>query len=128
MSTLTVTNIKKTGETASRDVSGVAAAWINFNGTGTIAIRSSMNVASLTDGGVGLYTMSYASSLANGDYSVGDFSANSGATLSQTYVVSDSWLAAGSYQFYTMYVNNLTGGGGNVDSSVVGVQIMGEMA
>ena len=32
MSTLTVTSIKKTGETASRDASGVAAAWINFNG------------------------------------------------------------------------------------------------
>ena len=35
MSTLKVTNIQATGETASRAVSGVAAAWVNFNGTGT---------------------------------------------------------------------------------------------
>ena len=32
MSTLKVTNIQATGETASRAVSGVAAAWVNFDG------------------------------------------------------------------------------------------------
>jgi len=128
MSTLTVTNIKKTGETASRDVSGVAAAWINFNGAGTVAIRDSMNVSGVVDGGTGLYTMSYASSLANGDYSVGDLTANLGATLSQSYVISASWLAVGSYQFYTMYASSFTGGGAVVDSSLVGVQIMGDLA
>ena len=53
MSTLTVTNIKATGETASRAVSGVAAAWVNFNGTGTIATRDSVNVSSLSDQGTG---------------------------------------------------------------------------
>lgn len=53
MSTLTVTNIKKTGETNSRLVSGVAAAWVNFNGTGTIATRDSVNVSSLSDQGTG---------------------------------------------------------------------------
>ena len=36
MSTLKVTNIQATGETASRAVSGVAAAWVNFNGTSTM--------------------------------------------------------------------------------------------
>ena len=55
MSTLKVTNIQATGETASRSVSGVAAAWVNFNGTGTIAIRDSVNVSSLTDENTGEY-------------------------------------------------------------------------
>ena len=69
MSTLTVTNIKATGETASRAVSGVAAAWVNFNGTGTISARDSLNVASLTDNGTGDYTISFSNSMGNTNYS-----------------------------------------------------------
>ena len=34
-----------------------ARAWVNFNGTGTVAIRASGNVSSITDGGVGVYTI-----------------------------------------------------------------------
>jgi hypothetical protein len=59
MSTLKITNIQATGETATRAVSGVAAAWVNFNGTGTIAIRDSVNVGSITDRGTGNYTVNY---------------------------------------------------------------------
>jgi hypothetical protein len=59
MSTLKVTNIQATGETASRAVSGVAAAWINFNGTGTIAVRDSVNISSISDDGTGLYGISF---------------------------------------------------------------------
>lgn len=36
-------------------VNGTARAWVNFNGQGTVAIRSSYNVSSVTDLGVGLY-------------------------------------------------------------------------
>jgi len=68
MSTLQVTNIKATGETASRAVSGVAAAWVNFNGTGTVAIRDSMNVSSLTDNGTGNVDVNLTNSFANDDY------------------------------------------------------------
>ena len=32
-------------------------AWVNFNGTGTVAIRASFNVSSITDNGVGNYTV-----------------------------------------------------------------------
>jgi len=69
MSTITVTNIKATGETASRAVSGVAAAWVNFNGTGTIAARDSQNVSSLTDNGTGDYTITVANTFDNTGYS-----------------------------------------------------------
>ena len=69
MSTLKVTNIQATGETATRAVSGVAAAWVNFNGTGTAAIRDSVNVASLTDNGTGDYTVNFNSSMSNNSYS-----------------------------------------------------------
>ena len=65
MSTLKVTNIQATGETATRAVSGVAAAWVNFNGTGTVAIRDSVNVSSITDGGTGVYAYNITNALGN---------------------------------------------------------------
>ena len=48
---------------------GSAKVWINFNGTGTIATRDSFNVTSITDGGTGLYTVTYTNSLGNVNYS-----------------------------------------------------------
>jgi hypothetical protein len=69
MSTIVISNIKATGETASRAVSGVAAAWINFNGTGTVAARDSVNVASLTDNGTANYTVNFSSSFSSANYS-----------------------------------------------------------
>lgn len=34
-------------------------AWVNFNGTGTVAIRASFNVSSITDNGTGNYTINF---------------------------------------------------------------------
>tara|TARA_R110002153_G_scaffold133209_1_gene282214 strand:- start:1082 stop:1456 length:375 start_codon:yes stop_codon:yes gene_type:complete len=80
MSTLKVTNIQATGETASRAVSGVAAAWVNFNGTGTIAVRDSQNVSGLVDNGTGDYTVNFSSNMGNANYAwsgFGDYTAGS---------------------------------------------------
>jgi len=71
MSTLTVTNIQATGETASRAVSGVATAWCSWNGTGTIAINDSENVSSITDEGTGVTTVTYSNAMANANYANG---------------------------------------------------------
>jgi len=46
-------------------VEGSAKAWVNFNGTGTIAILSSLNTASLTDRGTGEYTANYSSNMSD---------------------------------------------------------------
>jgi len=62
MSTLTVTNIKATGEAASRAVSGVAAAFERHNSSHTIA--QSMNVSSITDNGAGDTTVTYSNAFA----------------------------------------------------------------
>jgi hypothetical protein len=40
-------------------MSGAAKAWVNFNGTGTVAIRASFNVTSITDNGTGDYTVNF---------------------------------------------------------------------
>ncbi len=68
MSTIKVDSIQATGETASRGVSGVAAAWVNLNGTGTIAIRDSMNVSSLTDSSTGVYDSNFSSNMSDANY------------------------------------------------------------
>jgi hypothetical protein len=43
-------------------------AWVNFNGTGTVAIRASGNVSSITDNGTGLYTINFTTALPDADY------------------------------------------------------------
>ena len=43
-------------------------AWVNFNGTGTVAIRASGNVSSITDNGTGLYTINFATALSDENY------------------------------------------------------------
>ena len=47
-----------------------ARAWVNFNGTGTVAISASGNVTSITDGGVGIFTVNFTTSLPDANYSV----------------------------------------------------------
>ena len=43
-------------------------AWVNFNGTGTVAIRASGNVSSITDNGVGDYTVNFTTAMSDTDY------------------------------------------------------------
>jgi len=46
-----------------------ARAWVNFDGTGTVAIRESGNVSSITDGGTGLYTVNFTTAMPDANYS-----------------------------------------------------------
>jgi len=50
---------------------GSAKAWINFNGTGTVAIVDSFNIASITDNATGDYTNTLTSAMVNDDYLYG---------------------------------------------------------
>lgn len=45
-------------------------AWVNFNGTGTVAIRASGNVSSITDNGVGDYTVNFTTAMEDANYFV----------------------------------------------------------
>lgn len=45
-------------------------AWVNFNGTGTVAIRASGNVSSITDNGIGLYTVNFTTAMPDVNYAV----------------------------------------------------------
>lgn len=54
--------------TTDRIAQGVARAWVNFNGTGTVAIRASFNVSSITDNGVGDYTVNFTAAMPDTNY------------------------------------------------------------
>ena len=48
-------------------------AWVNFNGTGTVAIRASGNVSSITDNGTGDYTVNFTTAMPDADYAIMQF-------------------------------------------------------
>ena len=63
-----------------------AKAWVNFNGTGTVAIRDDFNVSSITDNGTGDYTVNFSSNLDSVNYSAiasasGQYSVNNGSQI-----------------------------------------------
>lgn len=69
-----------------------ARAWVNFNGTGTVAIRASGNVTSITDNGVGDYTVNFTTAMPDANYassvyfadSSGFYAFNVGSNFSKT--------------------------------------------
>ena len=81
MSTILVDNL--TGKTSAGSITvtseggaatqslqqGLAKAWVNFNGTGTVAINDSLNVASLTDNGTGNYSNNLTNSMSAANFS-----------------------------------------------------------
>jgi len=51
-------------------------AWVNFNGTGTVAIRASANVTSITDNATGNYQINFTNAMPDTNYAVGVFTSN----------------------------------------------------
>ena len=77
-------------------------AWVNFNGTGTVAIRASGNVSSITDNGVGDYTINFTTAMPDANYS------GSGITVQTGFVsfITGTHLA-GSIRITTANYNNV---------------------
>jgi hypothetical protein len=55
--------------TSGTEIGTLCRAWVNFNGTGTVAIRASYNVSSITDNGTGDYTVNFATAMVDANYS-----------------------------------------------------------
>tara|TARA_Y100000004_G_C8911586_1_gene411152 strand:- start:639 stop:1010 length:372 start_codon:yes stop_codon:yes gene_type:complete len=72
MSTLKVATIQDTSgnnsSTPEQVFQGRAKAWVNFNGTGTPAIRDSFNVSSITDNNQGDFSVNFTTAMANANY------------------------------------------------------------
>jgi hypothetical protein len=90
-------------------------AWINFNGTGTPAIRADYNVASITDNGVGDYTINFSNALADANYVVVGLQNSTNTT---TIAVTAQTTAG-----FTIEVSQ--SGVGPVDRSVVMLMVIG---
>jgi hypothetical protein len=92
-------------------------AWVNFNGTtNPPTIRASGNVSSITDNGVGDYTVNFTTAMPDADYSLGtSCDGNSGTSISPRNPTTTS-----------VQVRTATGGGGATltDYSTVSVQIV----
>jgi hypothetical protein len=77
MSTLSVATIKSQNtlppavqNSSGTEIGTFCRAWVNFNGTGTVAIRASFNVSSITDNGTGNYTVNFTTAMPDANYSV----------------------------------------------------------
>lgn len=90
-------------------------AWVNFNGTGTPAIRASGNVSSITDNGTGDYTANFTNAMPDANYAVvtnGSDLANSGRQSCPKAI------AAGSVRVTTTDTPGLT-----IDYTYVGISV-----
>jgi hypothetical protein len=58
------------GKIGTTEQGQLCKAWVNFDGTGTPAIRASFNVSSITDNGVGSYTINFTNALQDANYSM----------------------------------------------------------
>lgn len=58
-------------------------AWVNFNGTGTVAILAAGNVSSITDNGVGDYTVNFTTAMPDANYAMAGFARTPDDTVSQ---------------------------------------------
>ena len=78
-------------------------AWVNFNGTGTVAIRASGNVSSITDNGVGDYTVNFTTALPDANYSAVVTSCHNGTNSpTSLYLKSSADVLAGSVKLVSL--------------------------
>ena len=63
-------------------------AWVNFNGSGTVAIRASGNVSSITDNAAGSYTVNFTTAMPDTNYSVGGWCGGSNITVGRSANIS----------------------------------------
>ena len=82
MSTLQVTNIQATGESGSRAVSGVAAAWVHYNSS--MSAEDSFGISSIGDTAAGRADINFTSAFSNAHYTAVTGASN-GAASSTTY-------------------------------------------
>jgi hypothetical protein len=97
-----------------------AKAWVNFNGTGTVAIRASGNVSSITDNGTGDYTVNFTVAMADANYAVVAMGQEvAGPSLVVMYVSRTSPYATGSIRLQGINSSGLS----NTDTAFVNVAI-----
>ena len=103
-------------------------AWVNFNGTGTVSIRASGNVTSITDNGTGLYQINFTTAMPDANYAVtvsgaGERDGSGGNSVFNIRAPSTNFVGSSSLATSSVQVSQKTVGGGLADSDVVTVSI-----
>ncbi len=106
---------------------GAVRAWVNFNGTGTIAIRATYNVSSITDNGAGDYTINFGVALADTNYvwtgvSTG-YGLGGGALFGPTIYPTSTAFTTGSGSFTTSSLRILNKATNGADSDVICISV-----
>ena len=125
--TSTAGSIAVTGEgnsTTTNLQQGLAKSWVNFDGTGTIASRDSLNLSSLTDISTGNYTINVSNSFAAADYGISG--------------ISGTGASSGAYHYSTLFnsapttsafsVRNVDNSATQVDSAYICFDSHGDLA
>jgi len=102
-------------------IHGTAKAWVNFNGTGTVAIRDSFNVPSVTDNGTGDYTTNFTAPMPDANYSVVGM-VNRSAGLYNWLILHEEPATARSTSAVRVQANQ---SGTAVDTALVNVAVFG---
>ena len=83
--TLTATAFSGSGSGIT-GIPNTAQVWVNFNGSGTVAIRDDYNVTSITDHDTGLYTINFTNALVDNDYACGGMACDRNTSGGGAYV------------------------------------------
>jgi hypothetical protein len=93
-------------------------AWVNFNGTSTVAIRASGNVTSITDNGTGDYTINFTNALPDANYSI------VGTADTTSFINRSVAIWSGTNQTASLVrVGTLSTGGSGFDANYVSVAV-----
>ena len=126
MSTIIASNISDgtTSVASTYVVNGSAKAWVNFNGNGTVAIRGSMNVGSITDNGSGDYTANFTAAMSDANYAMTACAEVVNGSGTQINSVGTLRVSSGT-SYYTGSIRVVTNEGTTqrVDSGVVSLAI-----
>ena len=115
----TSTYVADGGSATQNLVQGLAKAWMDLNGVGTIAVNDSLNIASVTDSGTGRYDPFFTNSMNTANYSSA-LGTNGGHILTENHAVHETgkfYLSCGNTTF-----------GSFADHEGVHVQINGDLA
>lgn len=85
-------------------------AWVNFNGTGTVAIRASGNASSITDNGVGDYTVNFTTAMPDVSYGMSGSNTYGTSYIAPGTAGNDIMLGAKTISSQRIYVGGASGG------------------
>lgn len=103
-------------------VQGVVKAWINLNGTGTIATRDSFNSSSITDNGTGEYIDNFTNAMANTTYAASGESGTLAANNENMFVCTFGRSTTGARG------SNMSDGGSAADRDLYCIMVVGDLA